>query len=111
MLHANPQEKCREQRSDLFKANVDLTWAFDKVCSEVLWKIMEKLICHSKFIAVVRQFHYGIVVKVLEEEEEAFPATNSVKQDCVLAPTLFGMILSTMLTDAFRGLTDGIHIR
>ena len=33
--------------------------------------------------------------------------TNGVKQGCVLAPTLFSMMFSTMLTDAFQDGDNG----
>ena len=36
--------------------------------------------------------------------------TNGVKQGCVLAPTLFSLMLSAMLTDAFRESKPGINI-
>ena len=37
-----------------------------------------------------------------KETSEAFPVTNRVKQGCVLAPTLFSLMFSAMLSDAFR---------
>ena len=37
--------------------------------------------------------------------------TNGVKQGCVLAPTLFSMIFSAMLTAAFQDGNNGIPIR
>ena len=44
------------------------------------------------------------------ESSAPFPVTNGVKQGCVLAPTLFSMLLS-MLTDAFHYSDPGIYIR
>ena len=44
----------------------------------------------SKFITIVPQFHGG-----------SFPVTNDVKRGYVLAPTLFSMASSALLTDAF----------
>ncbi|BHF58494.1 hypothetical protein SprV_0100144600 [Sparganum proliferum] len=41
---------------------------------------------------------------------EAFAVTNGVKQDCVLAPTLFSLMLSAMLTDAYRDERPGIRV-
>ena len=36
------------------------------------------------------------------EESEIFPVTNGVKQGYVIAPTLYSMMFSAMLTDAFN---------
>ena len=54
-------------------------------------------------IAMVRQFHVGMQVCVQNDEEysEPFSVTNRVKQGCVMAPTLFSMMFSAMLIDAF----------
>ncbi|BHF75324.1 hypothetical protein SprV_0501842000 [Sparganum proliferum] len=38
---------------------------------------------------------------------EAFAVTDGVKQDCVLAPTLFSLISSAMLMDAYRDENPG----
>ena len=45
------------------------------------------------------------------EFSDPFPVTNGVKQGCVLAPTLFSMMLSVMLTAAFQDGDNGIPIR
>lgn len=97
------QEKCQEQHADLYTTFVDLTKAFDTVNREGLWRIMAKFGCPEKFITMVRQFHDGMLARVLDDGEisDAFPVTNGVKQGCVLAPTLFSMIFSAMLSDAF----------
>ena len=107
------QEKCQEQHCDLYTTFVDLTKAFDTVSRDGLWKIMEKFGCPGKFIEIVRQFHDGMMVSVLDDGEasDPFPVTNGVKQGCVLAPTLFSMMFSAMLTDAFHNRDDGIRIR
>ena len=44
------------------------------------------------------------------ETSEAFPVTNGVKQGCVLAPTLFSIMFSAMLSDAFRDANLGISL-
>ena len=97
------QEKCQEQNVDLYMTFVDLTKAFDTVIREGLWKIMAKFGCPAKFIAMVRQFHDGMLARVQNDGEfsDPFPVTNGVKQGCVLASTLFSMMFSAMLTDAF----------
>ena len=107
------QEKCMEQHRYVYTTFVDLTKAFNTVSREGLWKIMEKFGCPSTFIAIVRQFYDGMMARVLDDAEpsEAFPVTNGVKQGCVLAQTLFSMMFSAMLTDAFRDCEPGINIK
>ena len=107
------QEKCQEQNVALYSTYVDLTKAFDTVSRDGLWKIMHKYGCPSKFVSMVRQFHDGMEARVQENGEysEAFPVTNGVKQGCVLAPTLFSMMFSAMLTDAFRDGDVGIAFK
>ncbi|VDL95552.1 unnamed protein product [Schistocephalus solidus] len=41
---------------------------------------------------------------------EAFAVTNGVKQGCVLAPTLFSLMFSSMLRDAYHDEQPGIRI-
>ncbi|BHF73608.1 hypothetical protein SprV_0401669000 [Sparganum proliferum] len=41
---------------------------------------------------------------------EAFAVTNGVKQGCVLAPTLFTLMFSAMLVEAYRDERPGIRI-
>ena len=62
---------------------------------------------------IVRQFHDGMMARVLDDgnASDPFPVTNGVKQGCVLAPTLFSLLFSAMLMDAFRDTSPGIPIR
>ena len=65
---------------------------------------MAKFGCPTKFISLVRQFHDGMQASVQDtgEHSEPFPVTNGVKQGYVLAPALFSLMFSAMLTDALR---------
>ena len=62
---------------------------------------------------MVRQFHDGMLAMVHNDGEisDPFPVTNGVKQDCVLASTLFSMMFSAILTDAFQDADNGKAIR
>ena len=92
---------------------VDLTKVFDTVSREGLWKIMSKFGCPDRFVKIVRQFHDGMTTRVLDDgsSSEPFQVTNGVKQGCVLAPTLFSLMFSAMLTDAFRETSSGVPIK
>ena len=107
------QEKCQEQNMDLYMTLVDITKVFDTVSREGLWKSMAKFGFPTKFIAMVRQFHDCMLARVPNggEFSDPFPVTNGVKQGCVLAPTLFSMMFSAMLTAAFQDGDNGIPIR
>ena len=58
------QEQCQEHNVELYMTFVDLTKAFDTVSREGLWKIMAKFGFPAKFIAMVRQFHDGMLARV-----------------------------------------------
>ena len=107
------QEKCQEQNTDLYSTYIDLTKAFDTVSREGLWRIMAKYGCPRKFVAIIRQLHDGMLARVQDngETSQPFLVSNGVKQGCVLAPTLFSLIFSAMLTDAFKDTDAGINIR
>ena len=107
------QEKCQEQNVDLYMTFVDRTKAFDTVSRDGLWKIMTKFGCPPRYIAMVRQFHDGMQARVQNDGEnsEPFPVTNGVKQGCVMAPTLFSMMFSAMLTDSIQDVDAGFPIR
>nr|VZI11771.1 unnamed protein product [Spirometra erinaceieuropaei] len=106
------QEKCQEMRTHLYSTFVDLTKAFETVNREGLWKIMQKFGCPERFTQMVRQLHDGMMARVTDNGavSEAFAVTNGVKQGCVLAPTLFSLMFSAMLMDAYRDERPGIRI-
>ena len=106
------QEKCQEQNVHLYSTYVDLTKAFDTVSRDGLWKILAKYGCPQKFIAITRQLHEGMLARVQDNGEmsQSFPVTNGVKQGCVLAPTLFSIMFSAMLSDAYKETDVGIDI-
>ncbi|GFS06419.1 hypothetical protein ElyMa_006543800 [Elysia marginata] len=74
---------------------------------------MTKFGCLDRSIQMVSQFHDGMQAQVLDDGEpsDPFPVSSGVKQGCVLAPTLFSMMVSVMLTDAFSADTLDIDIR
>nr|VZI50559.1 unnamed protein product [Spirometra erinaceieuropaei] len=106
------QEKCQEMRTHLYSTFLDLTKAFGTVNREGLWKIMQKFGCPERFTQMVRQLHEGMLARVTDNGavSEAFAVTNGVKQGCVQAPTLFSLMLSAMLMDAYRDERPGIRI-
>jgi hypothetical protein len=107
------QEKCIEQNQDLYFVFVDLTKAFDSVNREALWRVMERVGCPPKFIKITRSFHDGMYARVMDHGQlsDPFSISNGVKQGCVLAPTLFSILFSALLSDAFVNSNDGVYVR
>ena len=68
---------------------------------------MSKFGCPPKFIALVSSLHDGMLVQVLNDGQssDAFPVTNGV-----LAPTLFSILFTTVLSDAFSEDEDSIKL-
>ncbi|XP_030644988.1 uncharacterized protein LOC115825295 [Chanos chanos] len=74
---------------------------------------MAKYGCPPKFISMVKQFQDGMQASVQDNGEtfQPFPISDSVKQGCVPAPTLFSLMFSAVLTDAFRDDDIGICLK
>ncbi|KAI8511741.1 hypothetical protein Bbelb_108410 [Branchiostoma belcheri] len=105
------QEKCIEQNKPLLAVFVDLCKAFDSVSREGLYLVLSKVGCPPKLLAIIKAFHDGMSARVDFEGDisEPFSVRCGVKQGCVLAPTLFGIFLSTLLWIAFP-LPEGIAV-
>ncbi|BHF72337.1 hypothetical protein SprV_0401540100 [Sparganum proliferum] len=95
---------CQKLRTHFYATLVDLTKAFDTMDREGLWKIMHKFDCPGRFIRIARQFHDGMMARVTDNgaSSKAFLVSNGVKQGYVLAPTIFILMFSAVLTDSYR---------
>ncbi|VDL91036.1 unnamed protein product [Schistocephalus solidus] len=73
---------------------------------------MHKFCYSERFTLMVRQLHDGVMVHVTDNGTvfEAFAVPNVVKQGCVLAPTLFSLMFSAMLMDAYCDERPGTRI-
>ena len=106
------QEKYQEQNQYLYSSFIDLTKAFNTVCCDGLWKILSKLGFPPKIITVVCSFNDGMLAWVLNsgQSSDAFPVTNGVKQGCVLALSLFSILFTATLSDAFSHDDDSLKL-
>ncbi|BHF64391.1 hypothetical protein SprV_0200739400 [Sparganum proliferum] len=106
------QEKCLEMRIHRYSTFVDLTKAHDTLNREGLGKIVQKFGCPERLTQMVRQLHDGMMARVAHNGvlSEAFAVTNGVKQGRVLAPTLFSLMFSAILIDAYRDERPGIRV-
>ena len=63
-----------------------------------------------KFLPILHQLNEGQQGQVKRNESlsGSFPNSNGVKQECVLAPTLFSIVFNIMIREAKEDLPDGI---
>ena len=106
------QEKCREQRLPLYITFIDLTKAFDLVSRSSLFRLFQRIGCPPKLLKIITSFDEEMqgTVQFDGSSSEPFPIKSGVKQGCVLAPTLFGILFSLLLGYAFKGNEEGAYI-
>ena len=106
------REKCREQRRPLFIVFIDLTKAFNLVSRRGLFNLLENIGCPPKLLSVISSFHNNMkgTVNYDGATSEPFDIHSGVKQGCVLAPTLFSIFFSMMLSYAFKTSTEGVFL-
>ena len=106
------QEKCKEQNRPLYMAFIDLTKAFDLVSREGLFQLLQKIGCPPKLLSIIESFHRNMqgVISYDGATSEPFNIKSGVKQGCVLAPTLFGIFFSMLLTYAFKHTNEGVFL-
>ena len=104
------QEKCREQNIGIYAAFVDFAKAFDTACRNELWKILVRPNCPPISFTILRQLYEGQQGQVNHKGSlsSSFPIANGVRQENVLAPTLFSSFISIMLCQATKDLQDGM---
>ncbi|VDL94143.1 unnamed protein product [Schistocephalus solidus] len=91
---------------------MDLTKAFDTVNRGGLGKVVQRFGCPEWFTYVVHQL-YDVRMACITDNgtvSEPFILTNGVNPGCKLAPSLFSLMLSAMLMDAYRDKNPGIRI-
>ena len=103
------QEKCREQQMPLYVAFMNLIKAFDLVNRDSLFRILPKIGCQPKLHSLIEYFHSNMqgTVQFNGSTSEPLNISSGVKQGCVLAPTLFALLLK----HAFGTSRERIHLR
>ena len=106
------QEKCQEQRRDLFQVFNDLTKAFDTVNREALWLILGMLGCPKKLISILKLLNHDMktTLNIGNKLAEPFTVGNGVKQGDTLAPTLFALYFSMVFQLAFKDSSKNVYI-
>ena len=94
----------------IYLAFIDLK-AFDLVSRSGLVKLLQRIGCPSTLLGITTSFHTNMksTVSFNGSTSKPFEIRSGVTQDCLLAPTRFGILVffSLLLTHAFQASTDG----
>lgn len=104
-------EQSIEWQSPLYLAFIDFEKAFDSINQEIMWKILERYGLPSKIINLIRSQYDGYVCRIVHEGVLSNPIgiETGVKQGCVLSPTLFIIVLDSIMRASLGGRRRGIQ--
>ena len=107
------QEKAFEQQQSLYMVFIDLSKAFDTVDRSTLWTLLRRYGCPETFVKIIQEFHGGMAgaVSIGGSTTDPFEISHGLKQGCVLAPTLFTLFLTALLSIVSEVLSTGVFIR
>ena len=103
MIFASRQlvEKTLEHDDSLFVLFIDLKKAYDSVPRNALWRVLEKIGVPPTMLQIIKSFHEGMKadVRVGDAPTDSFEVQNGLRQGCTLAPTLFNIYYSVVVSN------------
>ena len=97
-------EKCLQHQQDLYHVFTDFKKAFDRVWHAALWTIMRQYNIGNNLIHVIQRLYKRATSTVFINGNigEWFHTTVSVRQGCILSPTLFNIFLERIMSDVLE---------
>lgn len=99
-------QRKREQHMPLYIAFIDLSKMFDFVSRKGLFQLLIKLSCPPQLRSIIT---FPENIQGVGESSLSFTIQSDVQQVCVLAPILFGILFSMLLSFAFRQV-EGVYL-
>ena len=92
-------EKLLEKNRQMAVACVDLEKAYDKVCREKLWGVLDEHGVKGKLMKAIRAVHPESEAcdRVCGRLSGWFPISQGVRQGCVLSPGLFNVFMDKII--------------
>ena len=91
-------QRAIKRKKRLYVTFVDLKAAFDTVCREKLWEVMEEAGIGKFLIERIKELYTETksCVRVGEEKTEDFWTKKGVRQGCLLSPALFNIYIANL---------------
>ena len=92
-------EKSREQDDSLFALFVDLRKAYNSVCRETLWWVLQKYGVPPVMLSLIWSCHDGMtaVMRVSDGTTGDISIGNGLRQGCIIARVLFNLYFAAMI--------------
>lgn len=92
-------QKALQERKKVFLAFLDLEKAFDKVQTEILWKVLKKINMNTKLIQMIKEIYKPNINYVIynNSKSEMFMVKGGLRQGGALSPTLFIIFMNEII--------------
>ena len=107
-------EKAVEHDSELSVLFVDLRKAYDSIPRSALWLVLRNLGIPPKLLGLVQSLHEGMEARVRLPNvvTDNINVRNGLRQGCTLAPTLFNLYFSAVVSSWHRqSSVPGVRVR
>jgi hypothetical protein len=88
-------EQSLEWQTPLYSIFVEFQKAFDSVARGDIWKLMRHYEFPPKFVNIIRPLNENATYQIIHDGKltEPFTVQTSVRQGCILSPTIFLMVI------------------
>ncbi|KAL6491468.1 hypothetical protein MHYP_G00018130 [Metynnis hypsauchen] len=104
-------EQSIEWQSPLYTTFVDFEKAFDSIDRETIWKLMQYYGIPPKLISIIQQLYEDSSCQIMHNGKLTNPFTvkTGVRQDCMLSPTIFLIVMDWIMRRTTEGNNTGIQ--
>ena len=96
------QEKYTEHQKPLYHIFIDFKKSFDRIWHAALWDTMKRFNINARLIKVIHNLYEKAISAIYYEGKvgEWFTTKTSLRQGCLLSPTLFNIMLEKIMNEA-----------
>lgn len=104
-------EQSKEYNTHLYLLFVDFERAFDTISRDALWATLTTKGIPGKITALIRELYKDSPSRIRFNNTESLPftSTSGVKQGCILSPTLFLLLLDSVMEQTNAETPNGIQ--